>query len=246
MNKVKPENGQRKTTLAEKVIADLRRDMEDGSLKPGMMLPTEPMLTKKFGVSRTVIREAIAALKAEGLLNPRQGAGVFVLDPSVRQDGAPFKIDNAQISDILEILELRMAVEIEAASLACARCSVGHQAKIYEALQKMIVQVEKRGLATKADYEFHLAIAEATSNRKYSEFLGFLGAKIIPRAQLQHKRLVAEDQATYMTKILDEHHRIYEAIALRDAKKARQAMRNHLTRAQASYQNLLLNFSTQG
>ncbi len=246
MNKVNPENGQRKTTLAEKVIADLRRDIEDGSLKPGMMLPTEPMLTRKFGVSRTVIREAIAALKAEGLLNPRQGAGVFVLAPFTRPDGAIFKVDNAQISDILEILELRMAVEIEAASLACARCSMAHQAKIYEALQKMIVQVEKGDSAVKVDYEFHLAIAEATNNRKYSEFLGFLGEKTIPRAQFRHKLVVAEDQATYMTKILDEHHRIYESIALRDAKKARQAMRNHLIRAQASYQNLLLNFSTQG
>ena len=246
MNKITPENGQRKTTLAEKVIADLRRDIEDGSLKPGMVLPTEPMLTKKFGVSRTVIREAVAALKAEGLLNPRQGAGVFVLAPSTRADDATFKVDNAQISDILEILELRMAVEIEAASLACARCSMAHQAKIYEALQKMIVQVERGDSAVKADYEFHLAIAEATNNRKYSEFLGFLGDKTIPRAQLQHKLVVAEDQVAYMAKILDEHHRIYEAIALRDAMKARQAMRNHLTRSQASYQNLMLSFSTQG
>lgn len=246
MNKINPENGRRKTTLAEKVIADLRRDIKDGSLKPGMMLPTEPMLTKKFGVSRTVIREAVAALKAEGLLNARQGAGVFVLAPTARADDATFKVDNAHISDILEILELRMAVEIEAASLACGRCSMAHQAKIYEALQKMITQVEKGGSAANADYEFHLAIAEATNNRKYSEFLRFLGDKTIPRAQLQHKLVVAEDQVAYMAKILQEHHRIYEAIAVRDAKKARQAMRNHLTRAQASYQNLLISFTSQG
>lgn len=238
MTNTPPRNAQRKTTLTEKVIVAIRNDIQGGTLKPGMMLPTEPTLTKKFGVSRTVIREAIAALKAEGLLDPRQGAGIFVLAPS-KANGSVFEIDNAQISDVLEILELRMAVEIEAASLACARCSVAHQAKIFEALQEMMVQVEKGGSAVQADYEFHRAIADATNNRKYKEFLEFLGEKTIPRAQLQFKSTEDEGQATYMTQILDEHHRIYEAIAVRDAKKARQAMRNHLSRSQTRYQGLL-------
>ena len=94
-----------------------RNDIQSGALKPGMMLPTEPVLTQNFGVSRTVIREAVAALKAEGLLEPRQGAGVFVLEPA-KSNRSIFEVDNNQLSDILEILELRMAVEIEAASLA--------------------------------------------------------------------------------------------------------------------------------
>ncbi len=227
-----------KTTLAEKVIAQLRDDIETGLLKPGMMLPTEPMLTQQFGVSRTVIREAIAALKAEGLLNPRQGAGVFVLAPT-KNDGATFKVDSEQISDILEMLELRMAVEIEAAGLACDRCSVAHQAKIYEALHKMIFQIEKGETAVKADYEFHHAIAEATNNRKYIEFLGFLGDNTIPRARLRLKPIDADGQTRYMSQILEEHQLIYEAISARDARKARQAMREHLSRAQRRYQSLL-------
>jgi GntR family transcriptional repressor for pyruvate dehydrogenase complex len=238
MNATNPKNKRRKITLTEKVIIDLRNDIQSGALKPGMMLPTEPSLTQKFGVSRTVIREAVAALKAEGLLNPRQGAGVFVLAPT-KSNGSLFEFDNAQISDVLEILELRMAVEIEAASLACARCSAAHQAKIFEALQEMILQVEKGGSAVKADYEFHRAIAEATNNCKYKEFLEFLGDKTIPRAQLQLKPIESDSQTTYMSQILDEHHRIYEAIAMRDAKMARQAMRDHLSRSQSRYQSFL-------
>ncbi len=238
MKNTTTQNTRRKITLTEKVIAALRSDIQNGSLKPGMMLPTEPALTQEFGVSRTVIREAVAALKAEGLLAPRQGAGVFVLTPP-ELNGSIFEISNSQISDVLEILELRMAVEIEAASLACARCSVAHQAKLYEALQEMIVQVEKGESGVKADYEFHRAIADATNNSKYKEFLEFLGEKTIPRAQLQLKPIEDEGQTTYMAQILNEHHRIYEAIAARDAQKARQAMRDHLSRSQIRYQNLL-------
>jgi DNA-binding FadR family transcriptional regulator len=228
--------------LTEKVISSLRREIESGNLTPGSKLPTEPALTEQFGVSRTVVREAIAALKADGLLEPRQGAGVFVLAPVPRKNsGSIFDVDFAQISDVLEILELRMAVEIEAAGLACARSSVAQQAKIYEALREMEFQVQSGSPAEKADYEFHRAIADATNNRRYGEFLEYLGDKTIPRAQLRRKPAEVEDLKAYMDKILAEHHRIYDAISLRDAEGAREAMREHLSQSQARYQSLLRN-----
>jgi DNA-binding FadR family transcriptional regulator len=242
MNNTAPQKAQRKVSLTEKVISSLRREIESGNLTPGSKLPTEPALTEQFGVSRTVVREAIAALKADGLLEPRQGAGVFVLAPAPRKNtGSIFDVDFAQISDVLEILELRMAVEIEAAGLACARSSVAQQAKIYEALREMEIQVQSGSPAEKADYEFHRAIADATNNRRYGEFLEYLGDKTIPRAQLRRKPAEAEDQKAYMEKILAEHHRIYDAISLRDAEGAREAMREHLSQSQARYQSLLRN-----
>ncbi|MBO6581187.1 MAG: FadR family transcriptional regulator, partial [Thalassospira sp.] len=81
MNKPRVSAAPRKVSLTEKVIASLRQEIESGQREPGSKLPTEPVLTEQFGVSRTVVREAIAALKADGLLEPRQGAGVFVLSP---------------------------------------------------------------------------------------------------------------------------------------------------------------------
>lgn len=144
MNKTSASNTPRKVSLTEKVIASLRSEIESGQREPGSKLPTEPVLTERFGVSRTVIREAIAALKADGLLEPRQGAGVFVLAPETRSnDKSIFEVDYAQVSDVLEILELRMAVEIEAAGLACMRSSVAQQAKIFEAMEKMERALEK-------------------------------------------------------------------------------------------------------
>ncbi|WP_339775706.1 FadR/GntR family transcriptional regulator [uncultured Thalassospira sp.] len=242
MNNSAPQKTHRKVSLTEKVISSLRREIESGNLTPGSKLPTEPALTEQFGVSRTVVREAIAALKADGLLEPRQGAGVFVLAPVPRKNsGSIFDVDFAQISDVLEILELRMAVEIEAAGLACARSSVAQQAKIYEALREMEFQVQSGSPAEKADYEFHRAIADATNNRRYGEFLEYLGDKTIPRAQLRRKPAEVEDLKAYMDKILAEHHRIYDAISLRDAEGAREAMREHLSQSQARYQSLLRN-----
>jgi DNA-binding FadR family transcriptional regulator len=165
-----------------------------------------------------------------------------VLAPVPRKNsGSIFDVDFAQISDVLEILELRMAVEIEAAGLACARSSVAQQAKIYEALREMEFQVQTGSPAEKADYEFHRAIADATNNRRYGEFLEYLGDKTIPRAQLRRKPAEVEDLKAYMDKILAEHHRIYDAISLRDAEGAREAMREHLSQSQARYQSLLRN-----
>lgn len=220
----------RKPTLTAKVTASLRAEIEEGSLKPGNKLPTLTTLTKKFGVSRTVIRESIAALKAEGLLEPRQGAGVYVLSPKKSMSsGQFFNFTHDQISDIFEILEIRIAVEVEAVKLACKRCTVAHQAKIYEALQDMIDQVNRGALAVEADYNFHLAIAEATNNRKFVEFLEFLGNKVISRAQLDSKPHDRENQAAYMNQILDEHQRIYRALIKQDAQGAKQAMRDHFS-----------------
>lgn len=230
----------RKVSLTEKVITSLRAEIESGQREPGSKLPTEPVLTERFGVSRTVIREAIAALKADGLLEPRQGAGVFVLAPEARASDKPiFEVDYAQVSDVLEILELRMAIEIEAAGLACQRSSVAQQAKIFEAMEKMEQAIEESAPTAQADFEFHSAIATATNNRRFAEFLEHLGDKTIPRAQLRRRPPEVEDQKSYMEMIMGEHRRIYDAIATRDDEGARKAMRDHLSLSQTRYQKLL-------
>ena len=106
-------------TLSSRVSDALRAQIEAGYYAPGDKLPTEPALIDRFGFSRTVIREAIAALRADGLVESRQGAGVFVIGP--RQTDPALKLftsETDKISDIIEELELRIAIEVEAAGLA--------------------------------------------------------------------------------------------------------------------------------
>src|SRR3954471_24448618 len=116
-------SGGRKT-LSSQVVETLRREIEDGDYAAGDKLPAEPVLVERFGFSRTVIREAIAALRADGLVESRHGVGVFVLGPRQRPEGLElFTQATDKISDIIEELELRIGIEVEAAGLAALRSS---------------------------------------------------------------------------------------------------------------------------
>src|SRR6476469_10247926 len=107
--------------LMEEVVARIAGEIRSGRLAPGARLPTEQQLMQAMGVSRTVVREAVAALRAEGLVTTRQGSGAFVSADASR---VPFRIDPeglSSIGDVLEVMELRLAIEVEAAALAAER-----------------------------------------------------------------------------------------------------------------------------
>jgi GntR family transcriptional regulator, transcriptional repressor for pyruvate dehydrogenase complex len=100
-------------SLSDQVTEALLARIESGQLKPGEKLPPEAVLAPEFGVSRTVVREAISRLKHEGLVESRQGSGVFVrLQPAM----SSLKIDDSVLESresILQIVELRRAIESE-------------------------------------------------------------------------------------------------------------------------------------
>ncbi len=103
---------------ASQVADQLAREIRSGHVDPGQKLPTEQELIGRFGVSRTVVREAIASLRSQGLVVSRQGSGVFVAGPD---ENAVFRIaasDVRSLADISDVLQLRLAVEVEAAGLA--------------------------------------------------------------------------------------------------------------------------------
>src|SRR6476620_2595056 len=110
-------------TLSDQVSQALLARIESGQLKPGEKLPSEAVLAVEFGVSRTVVREAVSRLKHEALLESRQGSGVFV---SLHTAMKPLKIDASVTEsreEVLQIVELRRALESEAASVAAQRRS---------------------------------------------------------------------------------------------------------------------------
>lgn len=235
-----------RVSLTDKVIKSLQNDIKEGRYSAGMRLPTEPTLTKQFGVSRTVVREAIAALKAAGILESRQGAGVYVLEqPKGEEKNTLFNADYADLSDILEVLELRMAVEIEAAGLAATRRTTAQLMKLLESLRVMENSIEAGHSADTADYEFHKAIAASTNNSRYVEFFNFLQDKVIPRSRLYKNEMHPDKLKDYLRKVLQEHHRIYSAIAANEEVEARKAMRKHLMTSRNLYQALLLDSSNQ-
>jgi len=224
--------------LRAEVVERLTEEITKGRLQPGERLPTEAEMIRSFGVSRTVVREAIAALRAVGLVESRQGAGVFVARDLMAR---PFLIDPnglMSIAGAVQVMELRMSVEIEAAGLAAQRRTVAQLNKIQRTLRDFDHAIAKGDAAVAADFAFHCSIAEATGNPYFARLLEFLGHHIIPRQSIRAGMWDAETQRSYLSRVLSEHQGIAEAIGAQDAESAREAMRQHLERGRERYRRM--------
>jgi len=226
-------------SLTQKVASELRGSIISGKFLPGDKLPTEPMLVEEYGVSRTVIRESIAALRADGMVDSRHGVGVFVNDPRPgHRAGLPPRAIS-KISEMLEELELRNAVEVEAAALAAQRRSPAQEAKIREKSHDFDTLFQKCAVTWEADFEFHLAIARATNNERFELFLRELGRHTIPRENLRASLKDTAELPNRDAALSQEHRKIAEAISRRDPEAARQSMREHLDGSAERYRLLL-------
>lgn len=225
--------------LTDEVTVRIKKEIGSGRLTPGARLPTEQALMTAMGVSRTVVREAVAALRADGLVTTRQGSGAFVAGDSSR---VPFRIDPeglSSIGDVLEVMELRLAIEVEAAALAATRITPARLTPIRRALRSIESMLARGGGAVNEDFAFHRAIAQASGNTRIAELLELLGHHIIPRQSVRMSLVTAAAaQRLYLTRIQEEHDRIFQAIGDADPAEARKAMRAHLTRSLARYRRL--------
>ena len=238
---VKLDTGRGSRTLAAQLGDTLRHAITSGQFPPGSRLPSEAQLTEAHRVSRTVVREAIAALRADRLVEARQGAGVFVLEPPAHSQPAMLSlanIDLARVSQMIELLELRTAVEVEAAGLAAVRRSPAQEEVILERHYAVRACLEASQPSSEADFALHIAIAEATNNPRFREFLTMIGRNLIPRAALRADESES-DQATYIKLLDEEHNAIVTAISDGDEEGAREAMRRHLRGSQLRYRTLL-------
>jgi DNA-binding FadR family transcriptional regulator len=219
----------RPRSLALDLVDALGERMRDGRLAPGDKLPTEAEVMAEFGVSRTVVREALSKLQASGHVATRHGVGTFVTEAP---DQATFRIDAQQLEtlrDVVAVLELRIGVESEAAGLAARRRSAHNLAVMRDALDAVAAAVEQGQDSVAADFRFHSEIARATQNEHFASLLASLGAKIIPRSRLDADGFIDEERRNYLRRVNAEHQSIYDAIAQQDVEAARAAMRTHLT-----------------
>ena len=214
--------------LSTVVAESLTEKIRSGQLQPGAQLPTEAELCAEYDVSRTVVREAVARLRSEGIVVPQQGRGMFVSDtPSPRNFSIP---DEAlrTLPETIALLELRLGVEVESAGL-CAERRTDRQAGEIRAMMDDIDarQADPSAVQIHYDYDFHLAIAKGARNEFIHGFLTYLGPMIVPRFQLGY---VVEPalKDSYYARIHSEHKAIVDAIEKQDGGKARQAMRKHL------------------
>lgn len=224
------------TVVAENLFSKIR----SGALAPGGRLPTEAELCEEYEVSRTVVREAIARLRSDGLVIPQPGRGMFVSEaPKQRNFSVPDETLKS-LPETISLLELRLSVEVEAAGLCAQRRTDAEAAEI----RRLMEQVDARhddpdNVVIHYDYDFHLAIAKATRNEFIYGFLGYLKPIIAPRFQLG--QVVAQEQkGPYYTRIHGEHVGIVDAIERKEARHARQAMRSHLQNSLERFRALAL------
>ena len=216
-------------SLGHDVVEGLAGQVREGKLRPGDKLPTEAEIMRTWGVSRTVVREALSRLQAAGLVETRHGVGTFVLSP---QATGVLRIDPAEIAtavDVMAVLELRISLETECAALAAQRHTAPQLEQMRVALNELEEASANGGNTVEPDVRFHLLVATATGNRYFADIMSHLGATLIPRSRINSPRIAMTDLPEYLRRVNREHEAIYEAIARRDGEAARAAMRLHLT-----------------
>jgi GntR family transcriptional regulator, transcriptional repressor for pyruvate dehydrogenase complex len=215
-------------TLPRRVAQLISRGIEAGDFNPGARLPTEQQLAETFGVSRNVVREAVAQLRADGMVEARQGLGAFVLSPEQR---TAIRIDRDALDtgdNMRQLFELRRILETESATLAASRRSKKQLAAIKAALDRMGGEERWEEGSIEADLAFHREIAKATGNDYIHTFISFVCEQI--RRSIHYARLTNPLHDLVEINV-GEHVRIYEALAAGDPEAAGAAMAAHIAGA---------------
>jgi GntR family transcriptional repressor for pyruvate dehydrogenase complex len=215
--------------LSDQVAEQLAAEVKAGRLAPGAKLPTEASLAAQFQVSRTVVREAVSRLKSLGLVDSRQGSGVYV---NASPPFSPLNFDARHAdsrSAVVQMVEVRRALEAEAAMLAAQRRTAADVKRIQKAVQALDKAMAKGGDGVEEDVRFHRSIAEAAHNPFLMGTLDYLAQFM--RGAISVTRANEARRADFSTQVRGEHAAIAAAIEAGDPVKARHAAGRHMHNA---------------
>jgi len=219
----------RESTLAERVAEQMKRLIVAGHLQSGDRLPPERELAQQFGVSRTVVREAVRGLTAQGLLVVRAGSGSVVRNPSVgdvAESMALYLRMGRTDADHRKILEVRRVLEVEIAGLAAERRTPEDIARMEAILAETAAVSDTCDGWLANDMAFHAVLAQATQNELFSILVDSLAEVLVTVRRLSYRVANAPGRT------LKYHGMILEQVRLGDAEGARRAMRDHLQEAE--------------
>jgi GntR family transcriptional regulator, transcriptional repressor for pyruvate dehydrogenase complex len=222
--------------LTDEVAGCINEAIELGQLKPGDRLPTEQELSQRFGVARTVVREAISLLRYDGIVDSRRGVGAFITEQSQR---SAFRISPAcfeKRKQIVQLLQLRTGVQAGASALAAEMHTDEQMIAICEIFDRM-VEADQHGpdsaLKERVDAELLLyrRITEASGNDYYVEVTAMIETNI--QNNLRSAFLKNAAASEFGPAIISEHLAVLDALKARDVEKARLATRTRFERAAA-------------
>lgn len=222
-----PEGGRH---LPDEIAATINTRVQRGELLPGERLPSERELCELFGVSRSVVREALSQLKSDGVIETKRGSGAYVLERDQRQS---FRMQDVAIDErdsLALVMELIVTVEVAATRLAAIRRTPEDLKMIRRALIGMEYEIANDRLGDEQDFAFHQAIVEATHNPHFIALSSHLeqGARRVIRQARTNTRTRHTD---LIEAVQEEHQAIFDAIKTSDADAAARAAEDHLKNA---------------
>jgi GntR family transcriptional repressor for pyruvate dehydrogenase complex len=222
----------KRTTLTESITVQILNMVENGEFKEGQRLPSEREMAEMLSVSRASVREAMRALQSMGVVDIRSGSGTFLSTNSNKLSDF-FGVRNIiKKYSFLDLNEARKVLEVEIAGLAALRATDENKEMIVKAHRKALDIKDRNEKLLKADYNLHLAIAEASQNEFLVEMLNMVKDLLI-EANLEMLKVPNQVECS-----MQYHERIVNHILEGNVKQARTAMREHLEDIEKTIQKL--------
>ncbi|CAN5894046.1 FadR/GntR family transcriptional regulator [soil metagenome] len=218
-------------SLSEKIIAQITDAVVAGHLMPGSRLPTERELADQFGVSRTVVRDAIKTLAGRGFLQVRHGSGIFVTTAEESMAGSLQSLTNIialQGKGLRDLFDVRKALEVRTIESAAKLRTPAHLDRLKTLVEEAYDHLHEPNELSSRDAQFHVAIAEASQNL------------VMVRVMLTLLDLLAKSRVESLSipgqakRALMQHEHIIRAIESQDAVEGINAMLSHLDQTEAA------------
>nr|WP_277818542.1 FadR/GntR family transcriptional regulator [Bacillus sp. TL12] len=215
--------------IYEEVSEAILTMIKNGTLKPGDKLLPVHQLAEQFQVGRSAVREALSALRAMGLIEMKQGEGTYVknFDSSALTKSLNHTLLMKK-EDILNLLEVRKVLEVGAVRVAAAKRTEDNLQNMKHWLDEMAKSIGNEKAGEKADFHFHMGIAESSHNNILLELMNHV-SEMIAETIGESRRIILYGEQTTAERLLEEHQAIYDAVLKQDVESAQQAMLNHLT-----------------
>jgi DNA-binding FadR family transcriptional regulator len=209
-----------------KVFAFLSDRLLEGSIRSGDRLVPERELAAQLGVSRPIVREALRALSMMGVVEIRERVGTVVRKPDVSVLGDFFAFSMAQQADIVDdVMQARIAIEVQAARLACRHATTGDLERIAAAVDHIEATVNDSEEGSRADYEFHSALVRAGRSETLVQLYAAMSTLLL-RSPQERRNVVGGDPAVKQY-LVEDHARIFQALVAHDEDLADQVLRKH-------------------
>jgi GntR family transcriptional repressor for pyruvate dehydrogenase complex len=227
----------RKSSAPEIVVEQILKQLQSGEITTGARLPSQRALAQSFGVGRSSMREALNALAVMGYLDVQQGRGTFIAQQLPDANPSISKLQAAlKAGSLLDVIELRETLECKAAELAAERSDSRHLRRLEQALRDMEESQGDYRRFLQADVEFHITLAEATTNQIFSEIVRFLLEKVVGHHETFKTTLISLEYRSHSIRTLKQ---VLACIKREDGRGAAEWMREHLNAIRRELKDIL-------